>query len=517
MTKFYLLLLFSLFLLTKPKAQCVPGSPPLPSVIVDSVSVLPNGDVIICWQASMVVDVLDYDIIMFDPITSANITIDTVSAASGNLCYVIPFGDPNNSSDSIPKEYGVRVRDLCANASINGDNYHNTMFLESTNNICDESINLFWNSYNDFNSGLNVSYEVIVSQNGNPFTLAATTVDTTYIFSNVVQGSNYQFIVRAVENNGAGPFSSSTNTINVSADFFPKDPTFLYLYSASVIDNFKIEIRFYVDTTADAKNYVIKRLDKISNTFKSIGTISASLGMNPLVTFIDSNVEAKLNSYTYIVEIVNTCDKVKFTSNIGKTSKLFVIPDVINLTNTIVWTPYEGWIGNVIQYEIYRSYAGLWEPAPISVTLALVDTMKYIDDLSNALKGNGEFCYKVIAIEGPSINRVGNLTEATSNSNDDCVLHEPIIYIPNAFAPESTFNPVFKPVLTFAELLSYKMIIYDRAGQEIFKTFLPEIGWNGAKDNSGSLLPTDTYVYFIQFQSAGNQQYQYRGRVTLVQ
>lgn len=514
MLKYFFIIILFFTSLTEVNAQCVPGSPPLATVIVDSVSILPDSSVIICWQQSTTDDILEYDIIMFDPLTLADITIATVPFGAG-LCFIIPFGDANNTSDSSPREYGVRVKDICGNASTNGDNYHNTMFLENTINICAASVNLKWNAYDDFTSGTNVLYEIFVSQDAAPFISGGTTNSTSFTFSGVVQGSNYRFYVRAIENNGVGPFSSSTNIINLNADFFLKDPNFLYLYRATVVIDNQIDIQFYVDTAADAKSYTIKRMENPIDGFIAIGSINATSGMNPMVSFSDFNVESKIKSYTYIVEMVNLCNEVKITSNIGKTILLYTINDKLELTNTIIWFPYEGWLGGISGYEIYRAFGGIWETTPIASMPALLDTIIYVDDVSTVLKGNGEFCYKVIALEGPAL-RVGNLSDAKSASNEDCVDHDPLIYIPNAFAPESSFNPIFKPVVTFAEPHSYQMIIYNRWGQEMFKTKNIEEGWNGAFNNKGDLQEIGVYVYFIEINSSGNQQYQYRGKVSMV-
>ena len=514
MLKYFFIIILFFTSLTEVNAQCVPGSPPLATVIVDSVSVLPGSSVIICWQQSTTDDILEYDIIMFDPVTLADITIATVPFGAG-LCFIIPFGDANNTSDSSPREYGVRVKDICGNASTNGDNYHNTMFLENTINVCAASVNLKWNAYDDFTSGPNVLYEIFVSQDAAPFISAGTTNATNFTFSGIVQGSSYKFYVRAIENNGVGPFSSSTNIINLNADFFLKDPNFLYLYRSTVVSDNQIDIQFYVDTAADAKSYTIKRMEKPTDGFIAIGSINATSGMNPMLSFSDFNVESKIKSYTYIVEMVNLCNEVKITSNIGKTILLYTINDKLELTNTIIWIPYEGWVGGISGYEIYRAFGGVWETTPIASMPALLDTIIYVDDVSTVLKGNGEFCYKVIALEGPAL-RVGNLSDAKSASNEDCVDHDPLIYIPNAFAPESSFNPIFKPVVTFAEPNSYQMIIYNRWGQEVFKTKNIEEGWNGAFNNKGDLQEIGVYVYFIEINSSGNQQYQYRGKVTMV-
>ena len=105
---------------------------------------------------------------------------------------------------------------------------------------------------------------------------------------------------------------------------------------------------------------------------------------------------------------------------------------------------------------------------------------------------------------------------ARSSSNEVCVEHVPLIYIPNAFDPLSTFNPVFKPVLTFANPLSYEMIIFDRWGQKVFETNDINEGWNGAFNNKGEFQAVGSYVYSIKFKSAPGKDFAYRGLVTLI-
>lgn len=510
-------ILFILFILSSVigvKAQCVPGSPPLPTVVVDSVSVLPNGDIIICWQASTVPDILEYDIIIFDPITQADITIATVPAG-GATCYTIPKGTANNFFDTEVREYGVRVKDNCGNASINGDNYHNTMLLEYSIDICAAAVNFTWNDYDDFTSGTNVLYELFVSQDAAPFISAGTTNSTNITYSGVVQGSNYQFFIRAIENNGAGPITSSTNIVDLSADFFLKDPSFLYLYTATVEAPTQVDVKFYVDTFADAKYYNIKRTTSLSSPFVSIGTVPAFKGMNPFIVFSDLDVVTEETSYYYQVEMINLCDQLKISSNHGKTILLKAENDKMELTNTLTWSAYEDWTGNVAAYQIYRSIGGVWESSPLATVPALVGENTYVDDVSTTLEGDGEFCYKIVAIEGAAA-RAGNLPEATSASNEACVDHVPLIYIPNAFDPLSSFNPVFKPVLTFADPLSYEMIIFDRWGQKVFETNEIDEGWNGAFNNKGEFQAVGSYVYSIIFQSSTGKKFAYRGLVTLI-
>ncbi len=237
--------------------------------------------------------------------------------------------------------------------------------------------------------------------------------------------------------------------------------------------------------------------------------------MNPFIVFNDYDVDAEETSYYYQIEMVNLCNQTKIISNIGKTIFLEAYNDKLELTNTLTWSAYEGWLGNVTAYEIYRSIGGIWETTPLATVPALVGENIYIDDVSTTLEGDGEFCYKIVGVEGGAAHP-GALPPARSSSNEVCVEHVPLIYIPNAFDPLSTFNPVFKPVLTFADPLSYEMIIFDRWGQKVFETNDINEGWNGAFNNKGEFQAVGSYVYSIKFKSAPGKDFAYRGLVTLI-
>jgi len=236
----------------KAQANCTTGIVAAP--IVDSITVDIAGNVTICWQAVLDPDIVSYTIFMVNPFTSANDSINSVAAPTN--CFTLPFG--MNASDLQSVELGVVAVDVCNNPSPVGVNYHNTMFLQNTVDICDASIALSWNPYDDFTSGLNVLYNIFVSQNAGPYVLAGTSLTPNYTYSGIVQGVTYDFYVRAIENSGLGPFSSSSNDININTVAFLKDPAFNYLYTATVVDAEQINLQFYVDTSADISSYIIK-------------------------------------------------------------------------------------------------------------------------------------------------------------------------------------------------------------------------------------------------------------------
>lgn len=499
-----ILILFVLFSFFTGFSQCTT------EIVVDTVSVLPNGDVIVGWQPSPDAGVVSYDIYIVNPNTSANDSLSSVS--SGTFFFIIPF-------DTVVK-YQIKEIRVVSNCGFGlgispfAANPQTPMILTQQIDICNSLTLLKWSAYNDFNSGLNVLYQVYLSVNGGGFLPIGTTNLLTYTYSGLTLGTNYQFFVRAIENNGAGPFTSSSNVVDVSGNFL-KNPAFLYLFTGTVIDSSQMLVQFYVDTAADIKYYNIKRALTDDNIFSAINSVSDFNGMNPFIDFYDESVDAKNNSYTYKIEAVNQCNQSKITSNIAQTIKLTVVEDVASSTNQLNWTYYEGWQGGVKEYQIYRQSKNEFSFNLIATIPASITVNLYLDDVSNELQGTGEFCYQVLAIEQNTIH-VGSLPMATSSSAEVCVKHEPYLYIANAFEPLSPFNPIFKPSAIFFDLITYQFLIFDRWGQKVFETNNRDEGWNGQFNNSGNNLPMGAYVYLIKFKSTNDKEFQKRGTVTLI-
>lgn len=508
MRKLILIILFFAAIL-KVQANCITGIVPDP--VVDSITVDLAGNVTICWQPVADPDINYYTIFTINPITSAHDSINVVPDP-GN-CFTLPAP---NDSETETVVLGVRAVDNCGNPSNLGVNYHNTIYLRNTVDICAQTINLEWNPYDDFNSGTSVNYDVFVSLNAGPYTLLGSTTDTTYSYFGIVNGTTYDFYVRGIENNGAGPFSSSSNDIRVSSINFLKDPQYNYLYTATVLDDEEINVQFYVDTAADISHYNVTRATSLTGTYQFMDAIPAYSGMNPFITYIDRDVDATENSYYYKIETINTCGDLKLTSNLGKTIWLNVEGDEVGAINTLTFTNYADWAGNVNRYEIYRAIGGEWSSFPIATISPFADTTVFQDNILDITSGNGEFCYKVVAVENITPH-VGSLsTSAMSTSNESCTVHQPLIYVPNAFSPLSPHNYQFKPVLTFSDPDGYLMMIYNKVGQKIFETNDINEGWNGSFENTGVTCQTDSYVYLIKFKTADGEEHSKRGVITLL-
>jgi len=71
---------------------------------------------------------------------------------------------------------------------------------------------------------------------------------------------------------------------------------------------------------------------------------------------------------------------------------------------------------------------------------------------------------------------------------------------PNAFRPLTGVNTEFKPVSIFDNFIAYELRIFDRYGQLIFETIDFTQGWNGRKNNSGTMMPRDVYTYQFTYE-----------------
>lgn len=100
-------------------------------------------------------------------------------------------------------------------------------------------------------------------------------------------------------------------------------------------------------------------------------------------------------------------------------------------------------------------------------------------------------------------------------SHDIYIQGETTVFIPNAFTPNNNgLNDVFAPKLV--GVLEFKMFIFDRWGNEIFKTEDMNEGWNGRVRNSGEIVQQDVYVYKIFTKDLFRNDHAYIGTVTIV-
>lgn len=95
------------------------------------------------------------------------------------------------------------------------------------------------------------------------------------------------------------------------------------------------------------------------------------------------------------------------------------------------------------------------------------------------------------------------------------ILPEFRFWVPNAFTPgnKDGLNDVFKPIVIGVE--DYTFLIFDRWGEQIYKTNDPESGWNGTY--KGKPCTDDVYVWKCEFKNIVSKENEsHVGHVTLV-
>jgi gliding motility-associated-like protein len=99
---------------------------------------------------------------------------------------------------------------------------------------------------------------------------------------------------------------------------------------------------------------------------------------------------------------------------------------------------------------------------------------------------------------------------------------EVTFYAPSAFSPDNDMtNDVFYVTGHGIDPTQFKMVLYDRWGQELFSTnkydpYNPEIyGWNG-KDKSGKTVKSGTYTWIVVFNDFKGSRHEFAGNVTVI-
>jgi len=460
---------------------------------LDSVSINPTSNkAILGWSPSSSPDCGGY--VIYQNTGGIWTAIDTIWSTS-----ITTYTNPNSNASNASESYTIAAFDTCMNISPMV-NEQNTIFLTSQIDVCGGNVTLNWTPYINMNPAIN-GYNIFVSENNGPFTLLNTNASsvTSYIHNNLTPFSTYCYQIIAFNDDGETSTSNKTCILASS----PKQPEFVYLKSATVVNNTYVDVTFFVDTAAYVSSYRILRADNSAGPFVQIASLPPST--SPNVAFSDMSALVTFSSYYYKVVVVDSCNIEAITSNIGRTI-LLVAEGLGDMTNELRWNDYEAWSGNVDSYSIYRKVDNNFEP----LTVVPFGTNTFVDNVANYTTSEGKFTYYVLANEAPG--NIYNFIE-TSMSNESVCKQIPKLFVPSAFVPKG-YNTIFKPFGVFIDAADYKFFILNRWGQIIFETQDPNIGWDGTYKNLDA--PYGVYTYVIEFRNPENVLIQKRGTVTLL-
>lgn len=98
-----------------------------------------------------------------------------------------------------------------------------------------------------------------------------------------------------------------------------------------------------------------------------------------------------------------------------------------------------------------------------------------------------------------------------------CVEGDFTFYVPNCFTPNGDgHNEIFYPLGTEIDISSFEMYIFDRWGNQIFKSTNINIGWNGNVNGGNEMAQQDVYVWKIKLKDIMGNSYSNVGHVSLI-
>lgn len=371
---------------------------------------------------------------------------------------------------------------------------------------------LSWSNYNGFApsvSNYNIYY--YTDANSSPILLQSiTNGDTSLVQTHIQVDTIYYYFVEAFS-------SSSTDTaysnIRSVSTVIPGMPQIMNADFATIEQLNQTDLSFTLDPNATVDRYVLLKSDSINGTFDTLATYPPGTDK---ITYSDYINSAQQIAF-YKVIALNSCDVLTAETNIASNIVLEAYPATDgSKTNILQWTTYRTWLGGVDYFEIYRSVDG---GAYNSIVQLSASENTFTDDITDLIApdyggqaSQGHFCYYVVATEG-SGNPYGIM--GTSRSNISCAHQETVLWLPNAFNPNSGTeqNRTFKPVISFVN--DYSLIIYDRNGSVVFKSADPLEGWDG-RTSGGDLLKQGTFVFLLKYRTKNNKFVEKTGQINLI-
>jgi len=386
--------------------------------------------------------------------------------------------------------------------------FNNIMKVTESFNKCTYAAKISWCPYKNWSYGLG-GYKLWVSKVGELTNNLVATLDsntTTYTYIVDKDSADYVFQVEAFSVNGN--FSSLSFPDTMVADVY-RLPKEVFLRYVTVLPDDKVQGCFTNDTLTDIHHYEIFRADTAEGPFEEkVDEVKFDIHKNNLF-FVDTTALVNEQNYYYKILAIDSCKNLANTSNTAKTILLKTNPE-LNFTSEMSWNNYEGWPSGVNYYKIYRSYSTKFEETLIEKQL-LDSGLTYIDDISDSINDDGNYCYRVLAV---SVFDTLHYEIDTSHSNFVCIRQTPHIFVPSAFTPPDGYNPIFKPIMAFVPNGSYELRIFDRWGLLMADIKDVDMGWDGKY--KGVDAPIGIYSWQIRYKNLKNEFKYTRGTVALV-
>ena len=327
----------------------------------------------------------------------------------------------------------------------------------------------------------------------------------------LVNNIKYEFVIQAV--NKFNTESAFSNIVSFDTGFEDINPVSMEINCVSVIDDRYIQI----DVSTDKFINPFKKLYLLRDESLLPGWAKDSLQFQIIDSldyhtsnqyrFVDEKVSPKSRLYYYRVVADNIC-RAKDSSNI-RTNILLYGDRAEKFLDTIQFIQTGFPEIEINSYELFR----LVYDTEILITDNLLRDTRYYIDVTPYIDDGAVVKYKVKSEQG-------------CYSNSLIIAHEPIVDFPNAFYPlsKNIENQTFYPILRFPSEDNYLFIIYNRWGQELYRSVLPPVygdylntqgRWDGTFQ--GKECPLGIYAYKLSYHyNEGTKKYSHSGTFMLV-
>jgi len=394
------------------------------------------------------------------------------------------------ASQTGPTNMVVIAFDECGN-----DNSFNqivsTIYTETSYESCDQFANIEWTPYEGWNEGVE-KYVIHVDDGISTYELTVEP-DTLQYDLEITPNMDYCVYVEALSN---GEQRASTSNRSCFTTLYPQVVDYAYNSRVTTIDDRTLEVELFQDPNGVGTTYALYR-SEAGQSFQPITTLNQNT--DPNLTYTDTDVDARNIIYTYKWVVFDGCGQELFETNTARNVVLKTSTDKNDLVNTLRWNRYEDWEEGVLEYEVYRKLGSEQDFTFLSIVPSEGE-MIYEDDIEDFLEDEGQFCYKIVAVETENSFSFQSISE----SNISCATQEPLMWIPNTIVLNGN-NDIFKPVAGFIDFESYEMEIFNKWGEKIFYSNNIEEGWDGTVN--GNPVREDMYQYIIVYRDGSGQAY----------
>lgn len=468
------------------------------SGLLSSIVVMPNDDAVIEWQPSLDPDVQDYIVYRCDG--NNNIQIDVVPVNQA-LQYTDQLAQPANG----PLMYAIAARDFCMNKDTTTC-IANLFLSVQTYVDCEEKIDISWTPFSSvFYTPSHYIVRKGISTVNDYSSVVFDIIDTVTAFNysdyNLQTGYYNFYQIESLDT--LNQFRSRSN---IKGTFVPSNepPAELQIDFATV-NNDSILIWVSLSPTANSFDYELQMLDTFTGVWEESIVQTANAQMQ--LSYVVNDLVTDEFPYQFRVVAYNSCGVAVDTTNRAKTIWLNGISIQERLVNMLSWTPYEDWPEGVERYNIYRQVGD--GPIELLTEVSSATAPFYEDDVSELTDSKGDFRYYIEAVERSSSSRA----PFTSVSNEILLSIDPIIWIPNAIVIGG-YNELFFPVISFADIENYRLVVFSRWGDLIYETDDLTQGWDGTMGDR--YVQEGMYNYYLSVQDGRGRHIDRFGYITVL-